>query len=258
MNPHIKTEIAHILRTLRPYRNEFVVTGGVCAALYHLEKGGDIGRPLFTTDLDLAFPDRKLDSTGESLSELLEGADYKKSVSRHGITKYKRELEEGKFEVEFLLPAIGEDPKEVGRIQDDLRGEKLRYVRLLLKAEMQTVEIGGRSVEYRRPRPGVYILHRALIVDRRSDTKDQKKDYAYMLDLIELFSDEFSLLKDQIQRTADKSEEFDAWIDKGREKIRKCFLKENDPLQYALDRVDDVDENRAKALIEEFLREIDT
>ncbi len=257
MDQEIEQYVGNILDALSPYRKEFVVVGGICAALYHREQGEDIGEQLFTTDLDIGCPAEGIGVRERSLTEILKevGFEEQLSGSEKGISKFDLSSDRGiLFEVEFLLPARGSDPDSVGSVQNDLAGEKLRYLDLLLfEPEMIQLNLGNKDVSFRRPLPGLFIIHRILASEKRKDSEKRMKDYGYILDLIELFSDRFAEMKNHITRATKANREFDAWLDNGRKKLRTSFLNDSEPLEHALDRVPRLDENRAKALIEDFL-----
>lgn len=258
MEREIEQQVGAILNKLSSYKNDVVVIGGICAAIYHREQQEAIGTQLFTTDLDLACEEERVVARGAKISSVLEDAGFDEVLEKAGeqvVSKYTKQQGGTLFEVEFLLPARGSDPDQVGYVQPDLTAEKVRYLDLLL-VEPDLVEwnFGETSVEFRRPKPGLFILQKALSVGQRRDQEKRRKDYAYILTVIELFSDEMDRLVEQAVQASKKTKEYAAWIEQARRKIETYFLGSQEAIDYAVELSPGIGPRRARALIEEFLR----
>ncbi len=253
-----------MLKALSDYREEFVVVGGVWAALYHRKKRRAMSDALFTYDLDLAA-DGRIETIYTSIKDRLEELGLEPSRSRKaGSTDPKVRFEfleqerEGKaFEVEFLLPLQGSGENSSGYWQEDLPAERLRYLDLLLvNPEMVDLQLAGEEVSVQLPSPGMFVLHRALAAGERTDREKEKKDHAYILDQICLFSSEFDQLQDSIQMAVDRNSTYRKWIRDSPEEIKSGFQRGKDPLINAVDRLDHISETRAEALVEAFLKAV--
>ncbi len=168
------------------------------------------------------------------------------------------ELETGAgrvFEVEFLVPLKGSVQERNTVLQPDIIAEKLRYIDLLYEnAEMIELDIGNHEVKFQRPKPGVFIAHRALAVEKRTGEK-KKKDVAYIIDLIHLFSDELYRLEQEVMEAKQRSGEHASWIKEAKQKVENYFLQDRDPLIHARERTE-IDEVRGRALVRDFLDRI--
>lgn len=247
------------MEELHPYREDFVVVGGVCVALYHVREGGELSEPLYTSDLDLATSDDPIDERKNSVEEILKSAGMEERLvgRKRGITKFiDPEETTDAFEIEVLMPRTGSREEDVGEPQPGLTAERLRYLDLLIEsASVQPVTIEGKELIFQLPDPGVFLVHKALTVEKRGTRAERRKDYAYILDVLDLYSGEIGQLADQVA-SAGVTHEYREWIRRGLRELEDYFQRDSDPLLYAVDLLPDMTERRGLALVEKFLDEV--
>lgn len=257
--------LASVLKQLSDYREEFVVVGGVCVALYHKQKDHDLTDALFTSDLDLAA-EGQVETIEPSIKDRLESLGLEAVKSRKAGARIPKmrfefpeeEREEEAFEVEFLLPLMGSGEDSSGYWQEDLPAERLRYLDLLLvNPDMVEMQLAGEDVSFQLPSPGMFIVHRALAAGERSDREKEKKDYSYVLDLIDLFSSEFDQLHESIYKAENIHSKYQTWIHNSLEEIESGFQRGRDPLLNAVERLDRISETRGEALVERFIESVE-
>lgn len=230
--------------------------GGVCVAIYHVLKGEELADQLFTSDLDLGASAEYLKAKQEIVEEILASAGLEvKLAGRGGVTKFEwPEDPQGVFLVEILVPLSGSGEDPTMKLESGLKVPRLRYLDLLIEsASLRRVSLAETTVECRLPDPGVFILHKLLTAPKRSSPPKKRKDFAYALDILYLYSEELETLAGQIKEISEVSHEYRRWIERALDNLEGRFQPDSDPLRYATDRLPDVDSTDGAALVEEFL-----
>lgn len=247
------------MEELHPYREDFVVVGGVSVALYHALEGRELSEPLYTSDLDLATSDEPIEQRQDSVEDILKDAGMEERIvgRKRGITKFiDPEETTDAFEIEVLMPRTGSGKENVGEPQPGLKAERLRYLNLLIEsATIQQVCIEGNELICQLPDPGVFLVHKALTVEKRGILDERRKDYAYILDVLDLYSGEIGELADQVIQAV-VTHEYREWIRRGLRELENYFQQDSDPLLYAVELLPDMSERRGHALVEKFIDEV--
>lgn len=199
---------SQFIDALEPWLGEVVLVGGWAHRLYRLD-----GRarkldylPLTTLDGDVAVPSKLKKEESTVRKRLLEAGFEEEFVGedRPPATHYHCQ-NGGGFYAEFLAPLEGSEydrngkrkaTQEVGGVSSQL----LRYIEILLISPWK-VELGKENGYALSPKRTVQIANPAsflaqkILIHKERDYKDRAKDFLYMYDPVEVFSESLDELQ---------------------------------------------------------------
>jgi hypothetical protein len=220
-----------VLSAIRLNLKDFVLVGGFGSYLYQFHERAKPTElsPLLTYDIDLASPHRISVRGGKSVHQSLSEIGLEQELTGNctpPLVKYFPKDKKPSMYVEFLTPLRGSETKRgvpdiTQNIQPDLSAQKLRFLDLLLKDpwEISTSSVPALTkrpkLVVRIPHPGMFIMQKILISDRRTDTS-RTKDFAYIYQTLVYLREDFEAIAKEYIVLIDNRE----W-----EKWYKSFIK---------------------------------
>lgn len=189
--PH--DDLAIVINTLAPYLDQIVLVGGWAAWVYpRWAKASARYESLLTTDVDLALPP-KLNRRNKTLRELLLGAGFDEEfLGNHQppVSRYHPpEAGEGVF-AEFLSDRYGDERHQPPT--EEISGvvaQRLRYMQLALHEPLRVEATLLPALSLKAdavlvPHPANYLVHKLLVIPRRSKFENKVKDLAYVYQVL--------------------------------------------------------------------------
>jgi len=125
-------------------------------------------------DIDFLIPTPLRIKKDVDIQKILEKHQFKITMSYPtGYTKYQNP----KLDVEFLIPEIGKEKKS-GQIQIDKLHIQANKIRMLNFLQDYTIMVTDKknNITARIPEPAVYVLHKFIVAQRRSNPDKKEKD----------------------------------------------------------------------------------
>ena len=244
----VLTDLSRLLNALQPYNSDIVLAGGLVPLLYrlHPRSGTTSIEPLHTKDIDLTVPESLSSSGKPTLRELLDDDDFNLVQTRqtsfdappkHFVQHARYDAEElAPIHAEFLAPLKGapsnrdNQPKSPFYLEEKLTAERLRYLDLLLfepidlKVDSESVPGVQHGFNVQLPQPLHFILQKILSCDKRNDIEKERKDYAYIYDVVLLCKSKWENMSAQLDTL--KDEFHDKWLNRAGDKLQKRFKDE--------------------------------
>jgi hypothetical protein len=210
-----------VLYAIRFNLKDFVLVGGFASYLYQFHgraKPTNLSS-LLTYDIDLASAENISVRGGKSVHQSLSEIGLEEEFTGNcnpPLVKYFPKDRKPSLYVEFLTPLRGSETKRgvpdiTQNIQPDLSAQKLRFLDLLLKNPW---EINTRSApafsKYRKlvvriPHPGMFIMQKILISERRTG-KSRPKDFAYIYQTLSYLREDLEVIAKEYKILIDNPE----------------------------------------------------
>lgn len=246
----ILQELVDVVQALGVYREDVVLIGGLVPLLYRFHPEYKVPRQaaLLTGDLDLSVPPHLALRGDRTLRRLLDESGFVVLESRgdrpgippkHYFQKRSRGEERlAPIHGEFLTPLSGSEtdrtgkPKSPTEFQKGLTAEALRYLDLLrwepMKMNLSKIDglMAPKGLEIRIPRPGAYMIQKALCSRKRSPLEKRDKDLAYIFDVVVISRSNWEEVSQEIREIGKVGPLWSGWLDKARGTLQDAFLSD--------------------------------
>jgi len=210
-----------VLSAIRFNLTDFVLVGGFASYLYQFHeraKPTDLSA-LFTYDIDLASAEKISVRGGKSVHQSLLEMDLEEEFTGNctpPLVKYFPKDRKPSMYVEFLTPLRGSEtkggvPDITQNVQPDLSAQKLRFLDLLLKEPWKINTSSVPALEkydkliVRIPHPGMFIMQKILISERRTD-RSRQKDFAYIYQTLAYLREDLEIIAKEYRTLIDNPE----------------------------------------------------
>ncbi len=246
--------LRYVIRAVAPYLDQLVLVGGNAVRLYrfHPRAAPTDLDPLLTFDVDFAAPGTLRPAGRQTLSDLVATAgldrqlfaDHDPPVMKffsRAAGKSARTERGEQYSVEFLTPLTGRGTDREGmevvtrEIQAGITAQALRYLDLLLVdpwrillAAIQDMKGFAKGTFVQVPHPGLFVVQKILISDRRRP-RDRAKDMAYVYDVLGLFRRDLTAIAGTVRETLAKNTAWQRWLERFVQTANELFKSPRSP-----------------------------